>query len=251
MLAPQALPGRYGRVVHAIDHLLQIMACESVLRGGWAVWYHGFLGRITQDVDIVLPADRIEEFLQLAAISGFEVLPRVQGRWPKARHKETDVTVDILPEGARPGTASRAAPTTIPHPTSLGAEGHQLHYIRLPALIELKLAAGRAKDEADVVEILRTSRIRSTSSGSICQQFMRNTFRSSTGWCNGRKNRAMNSRLASIGRSCRLTPRTAASPAPRSARRSRSLSTLPSAPEPRGRFAARNRDRTPGRAASG
>jgi len=155
MLEPQDLPGRYGRVVRAVDHLLQIMACESVLAGGWAVWHHGYLGRITQDIDIVLPAERIEEFIQAAAVSGFNVLPRQPGRWPKVRHKETDVKVDILPEGARPGTVSKPAPTTIPHPSQLGAQGGRLHYVRLSSLVELKLAAGRAKDDADVVEIIR------------------------------------------------------------------------------------------------
>jgi hypothetical protein len=43
MLTPQDLPGRYGRVVRAVDHLLQVMQCPSVLAGGWAVWRHGFV----------------------------------------------------------------------------------------------------------------------------------------------------------------------------------------------------------------
>jgi hypothetical protein len=73
------------------------------------------------------------------------------------RHKDTDIQVDILPEGARPGTASRPAPTSIGHPTALGASGPALCYISLPALIELKLAAGRARDEGDVVELLRAN----------------------------------------------------------------------------------------------
>ena len=59
MLAPQDLPGRYGRVIKALDHVLESMACESVVAGGWAVWFHGFEGRMTQDVDIALAADRI------------------------------------------------------------------------------------------------------------------------------------------------------------------------------------------------
>jgi hypothetical protein len=157
MLEPQDLPGRYGRVVHAVDHLLQVLDCPAVLGGGWAVWRHGFVGRVTQDLDIVLPADRIEEFVRAAAVSGFEVLPQPEGRWPKVRHKETDVRVDILPEGGRPGTAARLAPTTIRHPAVLGAEGHQLRYISLPALIELKVAAGRVGDEHDIVELVRAN----------------------------------------------------------------------------------------------
>ena len=123
MLVPQDLPGRYGRVVRAVDHLLEVMQCPSALAGGWAVWRHGFIGRVTQDIDIVLPADRIEEFMRLAGLSGFEVLPQPEGRWPKARHKDTDVKVDVLPEGAHPGTAAKLAPTTIRHPLAMGGQG--------------------------------------------------------------------------------------------------------------------------------
>lgn len=157
MFAPRDLPGRYGRAVKAVDHLLQVLDCESVLAGGWAVWHHGFLGRVTQDIDIVLPADRIEEFLRTASVSGFEVLPQLEGRWPKVRHKQTDVKVDILPEGGRPGTASKMAPTTIRHPRTMGADAGTLNYIDLAALVELKIAAGRARDEADVVELVRVN----------------------------------------------------------------------------------------------
>ncbi len=157
MLTPQDLPGRYGRVVKAVDHLLDVMQCPSVLAGGWAVWRHGFVGRVTQDIDIVLPADRIDEFVYLASVSGFEVLPQPQGRWPKVRHKDTDVKVDILPESARPGTAAKPAPTTIRHPLAMGGQGSALVYVTLPALVELKIAAGRIGDEHDVVELIRTN----------------------------------------------------------------------------------------------
>ena len=157
MFSPQDLPGRYGRVVHAIDHVLQAMSCESVLAGGWAVWRHGFTGRITQDVDIVVPSDRIDEFMRVASVSGFERQPVAEGRWPKLRRRDTNVNVYLLPEGARPGTESRPAPTTIPHPSRMGAESGGLRYIRLLNLIELKLAAGRVRDEADVVELIRAN----------------------------------------------------------------------------------------------
>jgi len=157
MLEPQDLPGRYGRVVQAIDHVLASMACPAVLGGGWAVWRHGYVGRVTQDIDIVLPAIEIAEFLRVAAVSGFEALTVASGNWPKLRHKDTGIQVDILPEGERPGTKSRPAPTTIPHPLRLGARAGKLQYISLPALVELKLAAGRVRDESDVVELLRAN----------------------------------------------------------------------------------------------
>lgn len=155
MFEPQDLPGRYGRVIRAVDHILTAMDCEAVVGGGWAVWRHGFLGRITQDVDIVLPAERIDEFLRAASVSGFDVLQQPEGRWPKIWHKETQVKVDIRPEGARPGTNDQPAPTTIPHPLDLGAEKGPVKYMQLKSLIELKLAAGRDRDISDVVELIR------------------------------------------------------------------------------------------------
>ncbi len=155
MLEPQDLPGRYGRVVQSIDRVLQAADCDSVIAGGWAVWRHGYVGRVTQDVDIVLSTGSIEEFMRVAAVSGFQKLNQLPGRWPKLLHKETDVQVDILPEGAHPGRPPIFAPTTIPSPAQLGALDHSLRYIHLPGLIELKLAAGRLKDQADVAELIR------------------------------------------------------------------------------------------------
>lgn len=157
MFEPQDLPGRYGRVVRALDHLLQVVGCEAVLAGGWAVWRHGFLGRVTQDVDILLAAPQVDAFLRAAAVGGFDVLPQAPGRWPKLVHRETGIRVDILPEGQRPGTPSRPAPTVLPAPCSAGASGATLRYITLPVLIELKLAAGRPRDEGDVAELIRAN----------------------------------------------------------------------------------------------
>lgn len=154
MLEPQDLPGRYGRVIRALDHLLHAVRSEAVLAGGWAVWRHGYVGRVTQDVDIVVAADAIDELLRVAAVCGFAVSPARGGVWPKLHHKETEISVDVLPEGAVPGTASRPAPTRIPHPSRLGAHGGRLKYIDLAGLVELKLAAGRARDDSDVVELV-------------------------------------------------------------------------------------------------
>ena len=39
----------------------------------------------------------------------------------------------------------------------MGAAGLSLRYITLPSLIELKIAAGRARDESDVVELVRAN----------------------------------------------------------------------------------------------
>src|SRR5262245_45658682 len=95
MLEPQDLPGRYGLVVQGVDAVLQAISCEAVLGGGWAVWHHGYLGRYTQDLDIALPQNRVEEFLRVAAVSGFDVLRPTSGRWPRLQHRDTQIDVDI------------------------------------------------------------------------------------------------------------------------------------------------------------
>ena len=93
------LAGPLWRAIRALDRLLLTVHGEAVVAGGWAVWRHGYLGWVTQDVDIVVAAGVIDELLRAAAVSGFEVLPPRAGAWPKLRHKESDVNVDILPEG--------------------------------------------------------------------------------------------------------------------------------------------------------
>lgn len=157
MLQPQDLPGRYGRVIAGLDRLLGAVRCPAVVAGGWAVWRHGYLGRVTQDVDVVVPAAAMDDLLRAAPIAGFDVLSRPAGRWPKLHHRETGIEVDFLPEGATPGTPARLAPTTIPHPSRLGAGESALRYIHLPGLVELKLAAGRTRDDNDVVELIRAN----------------------------------------------------------------------------------------------
>jgi len=157
MFEPQDLPGRYGRVVKAVDRVLAAIQGEGVLAGGWAVWRHGYLGRVTQDLDVVLPAALIDEFLRVAAYSGFDVLSTKEGAWPKLEHCDTNIQVVLLPEGGRPGTLTQPAPTTIPHPARMGGAAGILRYVPLQFLMELKLAAGRARDEADIIELLRVN----------------------------------------------------------------------------------------------
>lgn len=157
MFEPQDLPGRYGRVVASVDRLLTATVCPAVLGGGWSVWRYGYVGRVTADLDVIVPADRVDELLRTAAVAGFDVLSRIEGHWPKLLHRQSGIEVDLLPSGGRLGTTARPALTLIPHPHALGAVGTFLHYIRLQRLMELKLASGRARDESDIVELVRAT----------------------------------------------------------------------------------------------
>ena len=157
MLEPRQLPGRYGRVIVALEKLLDAANATAVVAGGWAVWYHGYVGRVTQDVDIVIAIVSQEELLRIAPVCGFDVLDAPHGRWPKLVHRETGIEVDFLPETAFPGTAHHRAPVPIRHPDVYGAERGRLRYISLECLCELKLGAHRAKDIADLVELIKVN----------------------------------------------------------------------------------------------
>ena len=129
MQEPQDLPGRYGRVVSSLDKVVAACDCEAVIGGGWAVWRHGYVGRVTQDVDVVVPQDKVAEFVRLATVSGFDAIEVPSGNWPKLTHRDTGIEVDILPEGGRPGTGNHPAPTTISHPRLMGAQKGRLSYL--------------------------------------------------------------------------------------------------------------------------
>lgn len=87
-------------------------------------------------MNIVLAAANVDGYRRVAALCGFDVLPDEPGRWPTLVHKETGVRVDILPEDGRPGTVSRPAPTTIPHPSTMGARAGLLLYIDFEHLLK-------------------------------------------------------------------------------------------------------------------
>ena len=153
---PENLPGRYGRVIVDLKRLLLTTDALSVVAGGWAVWHHGYAGRITEDVDIVVAKSAIKDLERAAAVCGFDFLTPPEGRWPKLQHRETEIDVDLLPEGGIPGTPSNRAPVAIRGPLTYGAIEKTLQYISLPGLVELKLGAGRAKDTADLIELIQT-----------------------------------------------------------------------------------------------
>lgn len=152
---PRDLPGRYGRAVKDLERLLTAAQAMAVVAGGWAVWRHGYAGRVTEDVDIVVAQDKVDTLKQLAGVCGFDYFDPPTGRWPKLQHRETGIEVDILPELGIPGTTSRPAPMPIGHPSRYQAEDDSLGYISLNGLIELKLGAGRAKDIADLIELIK------------------------------------------------------------------------------------------------
>lgn len=152
---PRDLPGRYGKTIKDLERLLLASEALSVVAGGWAVWRHGYAGRVTEDVDIVVARKDIDRLQELASSFGFDYFAPPLGRWPKMLHRTTGIDVDILPEHGIPGIPSRPAPVAIGNPQRYQAIRGSLTFVSLNGLIELKLGAGKAKDIADVVELIK------------------------------------------------------------------------------------------------
>ncbi len=85
----------------------------------------------------------------MAPAYGFKLVCRAESGWHTLTHG--DVEINVVPEGSR---AKNTSPTTIPAPAAMGVE-RGLGYASLPGWIELKISAGRQKDRAHVVEVLK------------------------------------------------------------------------------------------------
>jgi hypothetical protein len=117
--------------------------------GGMAVYVHGH-HRLTDDVDVLMTREGLAEFRRLFVPKAYET---VAGRPRRFTDRKNGVTLDILVTGLFPGGGT-PGPIAFPDPADVGEVIGKVHYINLPTLIQLKLAAGRYQDFADVVNLI-------------------------------------------------------------------------------------------------
>ena len=123
--------------------------------GGMALFHHG-LRRFTEDVDILVTREDLKIIHD--NLAGLGYLPP----YPKSknlRDTELGVRIEFLTTGDYPGDG-KEKPVAFPDPASVSFESDGVRYIKLPNLVELKLAsgmtnAGRLKDLADVQELIK------------------------------------------------------------------------------------------------
>lgn len=141
---------RFTRAFADLQRLAQAEGIPIAIVGGLGAIRYGYPAA-TEDIDVAIGRDQLETLVRVAPNYGFKVAWEAKSGWHTLTHG--DVEINIVPEG---GKARTTSPTTIPGPTALGvAEG--LGYASLPGWIELKLSAGRQKDRAHVVEVLKKS----------------------------------------------------------------------------------------------
>jgi hypothetical protein len=127
------------------------------LMGAMAVNAHG-AERTTRDVDVLLTPDGLERFRR--EFVG-KIYDPVVGRPRRFVERESGVTVDILFTGGYPGSG-RPGPIAFPDPTAASEEIEEIRVLTLLQLIQLKLAARRHADFADVVFLINTHNLDET-----------------------------------------------------------------------------------------
>jgi hypothetical protein len=128
---------------------------KPVVIGGLAVNHHGYM-RVTADVDILVARkDAVALYRRLRSEAGWK-------RYAEGfKNTETGIGLDICVEGER--TAPRSA-EEFPDPGQIDTiPVDPLPVPTLPELLALKVMSGRARDDADVVELLKRHRSRLTS----------------------------------------------------------------------------------------
>jgi hypothetical protein len=118
--------------------------------GGMAVYAHGYR-RTTDDLDLLLTPAGFEEFKRLFVPKKYERHARLSRRFTD---RANDVTVDILVTGLFPGSG-KPGPISHPDPAAVSQTIKKARVIDLVTLIQMKLAARRHQDFADVVNMIR------------------------------------------------------------------------------------------------
>lgn len=117
--------------------------------GGMAVYAHGY-ERTTNDVDILLTPAGFAEFKRKFVPKQYEPVPGRHRRFVDRVNKQA---FDILVTGMFPGSG-KPGPISYPDPETVRERKKRINYVDLPTLIQLKLAARRYQDFADVVHLI-------------------------------------------------------------------------------------------------
>jgi hypothetical protein len=80
------------------------------------------------------------------------------GRERRFKDKKNQQTFDILVTGRFPGSG-KPGPFAFPDPESVRERIRNVYYVDLPTLVQLKLAAQRWQDFADVVKLIRANHL--------------------------------------------------------------------------------------------
>jgi hypothetical protein len=122
--------------------------------GGMAVYAHRYR-RTTDDLDILLTPEGFAEFKRLFVPNKYAPHDRLARRFTD---RANDVPVDVLVTGLFPGSG-KPGPISYPDPMEVGETIKKIRVVDLLTLIQMKLAARRHQDFADVVNMIHFNKL--------------------------------------------------------------------------------------------
>jgi hypothetical protein len=139
------------RIAQRLDEL----GIPYAIAGGMALFMHGYR-RFTEDVDILVAKEDIKRIHE--SLEGRGYRPPFENS-KNLRDTENQVRIEFLLSGGFPGDG-KPKPVAFPEPAQVSIEQKGIRVLRLPTLIELKLASGmtsshRGKDIIDVQELIQ------------------------------------------------------------------------------------------------
>ena len=142
------------QTLRKIARRLDELGVPYAVAGAMSLFAHG-LRRFTEDVDILVTRAGLKEIHRQLEGRGYV---RLFTGSKNLRDAEHGVRIEFLVTGDYPGDG-KPKPVAFPEPAGASIEKDGIHYLRLPTLIELKLASGmtnpgRLKDLADVQEMI-------------------------------------------------------------------------------------------------
>ena len=148
--------GRLHETLRRLNNRLDAEAIAYALVGGLAVGEHGYV-RMTEDIGILLTPAGLQRFQERLVGRGY--LATHTGATRSFRDSDSGVRIEILVTGEFPGDG-KPKPVAFPDPADVTAVVDGMRVLKLPALIDLKLASGmsaphRLRDLADVQDIIR------------------------------------------------------------------------------------------------
>ena len=150
--------GPVHRTLSNVSRRLSEAGIDYAVIGGMALALHGFV-RPTQDVDLLVSPEGLEKFHTELVGRGY--VPTFQGARKHFRDTETGVKVEMITASEYPGDG-KPKPVVFPDPASKSETIGEHRVIKLPTLIELKLASGlsaehrQLRDLADVQQLIET-----------------------------------------------------------------------------------------------
>jgi hypothetical protein len=143
----------YQTLRHLVGHLWEARIAYAVV-GGLAVFAHGRLPA-TNDVNLLLTEEGSEEFRRRFVPKHYT---QQDHRGRRFTDNTTQVPVAFLIAGRYPGSG-KAGPIAFPDPAGVNTVAEDAQVVDLPTLIQLKLAARRYHDLADVVSLIRANNL--------------------------------------------------------------------------------------------